>query len=236
MIQKQRFATIFVAGIVFTAIALAAQQTYTLARVAKVGDEAEYKFSAQLDFTEFKIDVTGKTFEKVTKVSDAGVIEYDSTQSDVKVKTPDDEQTIDESQTTKMVTGADRVLLKYGQEGDEDASSIRLSLLGTVKKPDKPIQVGDKWSAVLKHPNKESFPVKADYEAIAVETIGKWETLKVKITTKETEGESPASAEGFIWIITSDGLSAKEEMKIKKAPFPMSPDPIDMEVKVERVK
>lgn len=236
MKRFNKAALLFTVGALATAIAFAAQEAITLARVAKVGDEAEYKFAATLDFSGIKIDITGKTYDKVTKVDADGTIEVESTQSDIVVKTPDGEQTIDDKNTTKMTVGSDRVLKKYGDEGDEDASNIRLTLLGTVKKPEKPIKVGDKWSADLKHSNKETFPVKADYEAVALEKIGEWDTIKIKITTKETEGDEPASAEGFVWIVLADGTSAKEDMSIKNAPFAMSPTPIDMKVVVERTK
>ena len=236
MKRSSKLSTLLFASVALGAIAFAAQQTYSLARTTKVGEETEYKFSATLDFTEFKIDVSGKTREKITKVTEDGTVSYDTTQFGLVVKTPDGEQVIDEETTTKMTIGADRVVTKYGDEGDEDASSVRLSLLGTVKRPDKPIEIGSKWSAEMKNANKETYPVKADYEAIALEKVGQWDTLKVKISTKETAGDDPASAEGFIWIILADGSSAKEEMKIKKAPFPMSPTPIDMDVKVERTK
>lgn len=218
-------------------LALAAQTTpNSLAHVAKVGDEVNYKFEAKLEVQGVTIELSGKTLQKVKKVGEDGTWSYESTDSGVKVKTEDGEQELDQESTTKVDMGADRVITKYGDGGDEDASSIRLMLLETVKKPEKPIQVGDKWSATLTYKGKETVPVKAQYEAIAIEKIGEWETMKVKLDSIETEGEVKASSSGFVWITLADGFSAKEELKISKAPFAFSPDPIDMSILITRVK
>lgn len=227
---------LLVASAAVVAIAVAASSPFSLARVAKAGDEAEYKFNATLDFGGIKIDVSGKNVDKVTKVGEDGSVTYETVQKDLVVKTPDGEQAIEDETKTTMTIGGDRVPLKYENEGDEDASSIRLALLGTVKKPEKAVAVGDKWTATLKHTNKETFPVTAEYEVVAEEKVGSWDTVKIKVSSKETEGDQKASAEGHVWIVIADGTSAKEEMAIKNAPFAMAPAPIDMTIKVERTK
>ncbi|MBL8060267.1 MAG: hypothetical protein JNK63_06085 [Chthonomonas sp.] len=220
-----------------TTLALAGQTSpSTLSHVAKVGDEINYKFEAKLEVQGVVIELSGKTMQKVTKVNEDGTWSYQSSDSGVKVKTEDGEQELEEGAPTKVEMGSDRVITKYGDGGDEDASSIRLMLLETVKKPEKPIQVGDKWSATLTYKGKETVPVKAQYEAIALEKIGEWETMKVKVEASEAEGEVKASSSGFVWITLADGFSAKEELKISKAPFAFSPDPIDMSILITRVK
>lgn len=223
--------------IAIASIAFANQTSpQSLSRAVKVGEESEYKFEAKLDIQGMTITLQGKTFQKVTKVTDDGTWEYTSTDSNVKVSTPDGEQEIDQQASTKVQMGADRVVQTYGDGGDEDASSLRLMLLETVKRPDKPVSVGDKWSTTLGHKSKDTYPVKADYEAVALEKIGEWETMKVKLTAVETDGENKASSSGYIWIILADGLSAKEELKISRAPFAFSPEPIDMSILITRTK
>ncbi len=236
MKRFNKVSSLILGAALLSALAYAVADTFSLARVAKVGDAATYKFTAKLDFSGVNIEITGKTDDKVLSVGQDGVIEYESVQSGLVVKTPDGEQEIDEEQKTKMTIGSDRVVVKYGDEGDEDASSLRLALLGTVLKPGKDVAIGEKWSGTIKHTHKETYPVTANYEVVGTERIGAWDTVKIKISTKETEGDEKASAEGHVWIIIADGLSAKEELTIKNAPFAMSPTPIDMTISVERTK
>lgn len=227
-------------SIAFAALASFALANQTapqsLERISKLGDEVHYRFHAKLDISGTLIELEGKTLERTTKVNEDGSWEFESTNSEVKVKTPDGEQEISDESKVKILMGKDRAVSRYGDEGDEDSSSIRLQLLQTIKRPDKPVSIGDKWSATLTYKSKETFPVKADYEAVAIEKIGDWETMKVKVEAKETEGEEKASSSGFVWIILADGVSAKEELKISRAPFQFSPEPIDMSILIERTK
>lgn len=219
------------------ALAVAAMDgTYSLARIAKVGDEAKYEFEAELDFNGEKISISGKNTDKVTKVDEDGSISYESSQKDVVVKAGDQIIPMDDEATVKIVTGPNRAVKSYDDMGDEDASSLRLAMLGTVLKPPMDVKVGDKWNGAMKSSLADTYPIESNFEAVAVETIGKWETVKVKVTSKETAGETPATCEGFVWVITADGTSAKEELHIKNAPLALSPVPIDMKIKIKRTE
>jgi len=220
-----------------TALAVAALDgTYSLARIAKVGDHASYEFEADLDFSGEKITISGKNSDKVTKVDEDGSISYESSQKDVVVKAGDQTIPMDDEATVKIITGPNRAVKSYDDMGDEDASNLRLAMLGTVLKPPMEVKVGDKWNGAMKSSLADTYPIESNFEVVAIETIGKWETVKVKLSAKETAGEAPASCEGFIWVIVADGTSAKEELQIKNAPIALSPVPIEMKIKIKRTE
>lgn len=74
-----------VAVVASIAVAAYAADTYSLKRVAKVGDTLKYKFSADVDFGGQAAQVTFSTVDKVTKVEDNGNISTESKQENMKV-------------------------------------------------------------------------------------------------------------------------------------------------------
>ena len=63
------------------------------------------------------------------------------------------------------------------------------------------------------------------------------ETLKVKYSTKETEGgETAAVCEGVSWISKKDGSLVKSEGVWKNVPFPGAPAPLNAKFSMVREK
>lgn len=210
--------------------------TFSLQRQAKVGDELTYRFTASFQLGSDKIEISGETLDRVTAVSEDGTITYRSTQRGLTVRTPDAEQKIEEESVTEMVIGADRVLKSMGSAVEGDTSSIRLGMLATIRRPDQPVKVGDKWSATIPPLVKDISPVQASYEILGTEKIGDWETVKIKLSARETEGDVKASSEGTVWISIADGSSVREQYTIKNAPIALMMNGTDMTISIERQK
>lgn len=233
-----RLKSLFLVAAIATATALMAQAatTYSLIRKPKVGEEAVYDFKAVLAFGDLKFTISGKNREKIVKVEEDGSYTMESIQSGVTVETPEDKQTMDDEEKSTLVYGPDRLLKSHAADGEEsDAETIRLALLTTVKAPEKPVAIGEKWSATLKSDVKETFPVEAKYEVVGTEKVGEWDTIKVSFSSKET-GDGKGEASGTIWLNTADFSTVKEDSKIKNAPLSMAPDGVDMTVTSERKK
>ena len=79
-----------------------------------------------------------------------------------------------------------------------------------------------------------ALAAKASYEVIALEKVGPYDTAKIKWTYAESEGETKASSEGFVWLWTLDGSLVKAEGKLKNAPFRDAPRPVDVDILTER--
>lgn len=233
--MRTRSVLLFAAALTFAAASATVADGFNLVRKGKVGDEAVYKFSAEMMFGDIKITISGKNREKVAKMTEDGTVTLESVQSDVVVKTPDEEQKMDGEEASVMVYGKDRILQSH-KSGDteSDAETYRLALVTTIKTPDKDVKVGDKWTTSFKHSKDGTNPISAEYEVVATEKVGKWDCVKIKFTAKETEGEDKAEATGTVWLDTSEFTTVKEETTIKNAPISMAPTPIDLTIKSER--
>ena len=76
--------------------------------------------------------------------------------------------------------------------------------------PDKPVKIGDTWtSTVTADDKKGTVAGTTTYKVDSLEKIGSHDTVKIKVTYKETAGDSPASTDGFVWIDTKDGSMVK---------------------------
>jgi hypothetical protein len=223
-------------GLVVAAMAMAQDTAYDLAWKTADGDTAEYTFNAELIFGEMKFSVIGKNREKTISVAKDGTYKVESTQYGVTLKSEDGDQDVPDSETTTLAMSADRVILKYNANDEADFNSLRLGNLNTIKKPAKPVKVGDKWSSDIASVVKGVPAVKADYEVLALEKIGAWETLKIKVSSREVESEEKATSTGTVWIDVVSGRPAKEVFSMKNVPFAMSPVPININYTSERKK
>lgn len=228
--------TALLAGLCLSALVLAAAaETYTLIRTPKVGEKASYKFSAEMTFGDISVTISGKNSEEVEAVNEDGSYTIKSVQSDVVIKTPDEEQKMDGTETSNLTYAKDRVLKEAKGEEEADPATIRLSLVTALRAPEKAVEIGAKWDTTIKALGEDTYDVKANYEILGKETVGKFECLKVKISSKEQGGDDPAEAEGTIWISATDFTTVKESITIKNAPIALAPTPIDLKVSSERI-
>lgn len=215
--------------------AIAGAQSFTLKRVAKVGETMKYKLTAEADFGGQAIQVSGTTLDKVVKVNDNGDIVVESTQSSMKVSVAGQEMEIpDQPGTTTTYKATGEVVEIKGEQ--TDASAYRMANLNVVKSPTGEIKVGDKWTYEVKADSKTGAAAgKAEYELLGSEKVGSWDSLKIKWTFKETEGSDPASSSGTVWIDAATGALVKAVGEYKNAPIPGAPGPISMKFTLERV-
>ncbi len=214
----------------------ALQQTYSLQRTAKVGDEAKYSFKAEMQFGDIKIEVRGKNSEKIVKIGEDGTMTVESIQSDVVVKTPDEEQPIPDVTKATMSYGKDRVITTYSDEdGEGDSASLRLALITSIQAPKEAMKLGDSWTATIKKIGEGTYNVDATFKLVGTEKVGKYETIKIELKSKELEADEAAEATGTVWLNVADFSTVKEEISIKSAPIAMAPAPVDMKLTSERV-
>jgi len=76
---------------------------------------------------------------------------------------------------------------------------------------------------------------KAEFELLGIERVGVYESAKIRWTYQETEGATPASSEGTVWIEVKDGSLVKSEGKLKNAPLRDAPRPVDFSFTTERI-
>jgi hypothetical protein len=223
-------------GFVVAAMAMAQETAYDLAWKTADGDTAEYTFNAELVIGDQKFTVIGNNRDKTVSVAKDGSYTVESTQYGVTFKSEDGDQDLPDSEIAKLSMSADRLILKHNDNDEADFISIRLGNLNTVRKPVKAVKVGDKWSADIPSIVKGIPAVKADYEVLALEKVGSWESLKIKIASREVDSEEKATSTGTVWIDVISGRPTKEVFNMKNVPFTMSPVPININYSSERKK
>ena len=114
-----------------------------------------------------------------------------------------------------------------------DSMSYRMENLATILDPGKNIEVGDLWNGVFKEDKSVgTVDAKAEYKLLAEEKIGDIDTLKIKGTVRESEGDKPAINEFTEWRSKADGSLVQLEEKWTNAPFPGVSYPVSASIKM----
>lgn len=218
------------------AMTFAAVDGYLIKMTPKVGDVVKYKLKASLEVMGQQAKVTAITSEKVTKVDEDGTYTVESTQSDLKVQLGEQEIEPPASGATVEVRKANGTLVEIRGE-NVDSNSYRMNALSALVPSDKPVKVGDTWTNDVKSDAKTgAVAAKAEYKVIGEEKVGDYETLKLKVTVKETEGSEPASSEFTLWLDKANWTMVKLDGKLINAPMPGAPTPVTANMTLERVK
>lgn len=212
-------------------------QTYSLKRVAKIGDSAKYRLSMDVAFGDMQFKMTSTSTLKVVRVDEDGTVTTQTSQGEykIKIKGVAEEMTAPDTEPTTAARKANGELVSLN--GDRiDASSYRLDNLNAFHAPDSPVKVGDRWTFDVKGDSKTGAVAgKAEFELLGIERVGVYESAKIRWTYQETEGATPASSEGTVWIDVKDGSLVKSEGKLKNAPLRDAPRPVDFSFTTERI-
>lgn len=235
MTRKITFGAAMLA-VVGMAFATPLLQEFTLKLTPKEGDVAKYMLKADIDIQGTQASFNGKVTEKTIKVEADGTYQIESTNSDGKVVFGGQEMEMPASEPTITVYKANGEVKEIKGAG-VDANAYRMSGISSFRWPTKAVKVGDEWTSEWAKDDKTGAVAgKATFKVEAEEKVGAWETVKIKMSTKESEGDSPATAEGTIWLAKADGKMVKTEAAWKNAPFPGAPGPIDAKVTLTRTE
>lgn len=215
--------------------AFAAQEAYSLKRVAKVGDTLRYKLEVKVDIMGQEGNLTGSSVQKVTKVDgDTYVVEDSST--GMKINIAGQDQDLPDSSYTSTYN-VNNLLVDIKGEGVDDmtrSALYRMESLRSFRAPANPVKAGDTWKVEIKaEPKNGDVAAVMEHTFVAVEKVGTFDAAKIKVVSKETAG-GEASGEATIWVDVKDGSVLKAEGRMNKAPFPGAPFPIDATYKLTR--
>ena len=207
--------------------ALAAQAGVTLARKPKVNDEFKYTLKANIDFNGQPVELSGVETEKVTEVAADGTYTMESKMADLKISMNGQEfPAPDTGSATVIVYNANGTVKDI--RGDETgAETYRFANLSVFLAPGKEVKVGDSWTNDGKGDTKTgAVAYKTTYKIVGEEKIGAYDTYKIEFNAKESEGATPASSDGTIFVDKTDGSLVKSVRKVTNAPFPGAPAPL----------
>lgn len=220
---------------VLSALALAAQAG-PLVRKVQVGEELKYRVKANVELGGNAIVFSGLQTEKVLEVGTDGTYTVESKTTDAKVTFGGQEIEIpaDQSPSTTSVYNLDGTIKEI--RGDNaQAESYRFANLATVFLNGKEAKVGEAWTNEKTADSKSgAVAYKSTYKIVGEEKVGSLDTWKIEFSTKESEGDAPASSDGTVWIDKADATLVKTEAKWSNAPFPGAPGPVNGTVTVTR--
>lgn len=202
---------VFGLALIAASCALAlAQDALTLKMTPKVGDTYKFKLTAKMSMSGMDAELVGHLTDKVVEVAPSGEYLIESSQTDTVVKAMDQEIPLP-SETVKSRYAANGDLLDLQTE-NPGPEKWRLAQLTGFTYPTTAVKVGDEWTSTIKaDPKTGVLAAKRTYKVEAFEKVGDHDTAKIKGTYTETEGSTPASADGHIWIDTKDGSVVKTE-------------------------
>jgi hypothetical protein len=210
--------------------ALAIAQGDALKKTAKVGDVVKYHSESTFSYQGQDGTVTLDLTDKVTAVDADGTLTVTKGTDNMKVNVGGQDVQVPESP---------KMTVKYAPNGepidvtgdDQSGSGHREETLSMIHLPDKAMVVGDTWD--FKKTNDHGFiPIKGTYKVEAAEKVGDVDTLKVKATLEETEGDAPVKSDGYLWIDVKTGWTVKSDLQVTNFPTPVGP--MDMHIVATR--
>lgn len=208
------------------ASAIGQEPTYKIVRSAKVGDKHNYKVSFDLTTnmggTATNIALTAEAEEKVTDVSPDGIITSQNRQFNTKINfNGQDMDQPDGNDTVKAKLDGTLLESKSDKPEADGPHKFRMHYIETVMMPTADVKIGESWTRHIDADSKNgNRKTDGTYTLLAIEKIGTQDYYKIKISSKETEGDLPATFEGTEWLSTADGSMGKVDANITNMPLP----------------
>jgi hypothetical protein len=192
-----------------------AMQSMTLKRVATVGEVNEYKLNVVVDFQGTEVNFSARTVERVLSVEGGKIVTENETK-DAKIDLGGQEQPVDDSKVKTTLGPDGEIVLIEGEMMDE--SAYRFANLMAMRWPGAAVEKGTKWTVEQKADSKRSTPATTfGFEIQDLMSMAGRDVVKVGFNIKETEGDTPASSEGVMYIDIKTGLMVKTEGKMENA-------------------
>jgi len=219
-----------------SALAIAAVDGLSVKRQPKEGQTVKLRMKAELEIAGQSATFTGLAEEKVTKVDTDGSYTIEERQHSGKANIGGQEIDVPDTPANVVIYHPDGSVKEI--KGDDQTASgavYRMTNLGVIIDSGKSLSVGDSWTVDIKADTKTGAEAaKAEYKVLAEEKIGDIDSVKLKVSIKESAGSEPASSDGTYWISKLDGTVTKAEVKWLNAPFPGAPAPITATVVMTR--
>jgi hypothetical protein len=202
--------------------ALALADGIILKKTAKVGDVVKYHTNATFNIQGQDGNLDADSAEKVTDVDKDGNVSIETSTTGVKFSFAGNTTDVPDQPATsvKYSPSGEPLEMTGDQEGN---TGHRIECVTMVQLPDKPLNAGDTWDFSKTDTSKGFVKLKANYTYVGPEKVGDVDAYKVKVSTLESEGDTPAKGEGFVWLDTKTGWIVKSDMQISNFPTPQGP-------------
>jgi hypothetical protein len=233
-IQLPFTATIPLALLLAASVAAAGRDTYSVLWKPKPNDRAVYALSIESTVQGQSIAFEAELHTKVSQVKPDGTYTVVSQIRAGKAKIAGMEQVIGddlESEDSYDVRGR-----RIGDRADrEDPFSAVLSQVSESLGKEEPVRIGEKWVVELPRDEKAAIPAaRVEYEAVAVERVGQFESLKIRTAFAQSEGAEPMRLKGYVWNLLKDGSLVSMSLKIENLRFEEDLPPTSALLKMTR--
>ncbi|MER3496733.1 MAG: hypothetical protein C4320_08190 [Armatimonadota bacterium] len=213
----------------------AAAQGIRLVIKPTVGEELKYSIKANLEVAGTEAVLNGTQVEKTIDVDKDGGYTLESRLVDGKVEFAGQSMDIPPAPATVTVYKKDGSVKEI--RGDSvEAGAYRSANLTSAFFPDKDLKIGDEWTNEQKaNSSSGAVAFKSTFKLVADEKVNGIDSYKITSVTKESEGDTPASAEGTTWLEKSTGRLVKSTQKLNNVPFPGAPGPINGTITITRL-
>jgi hypothetical protein len=221
----------------FSAIGLAALAVadgFDLKRIPQTGSAIKYTMSVEFLANGGKGTISATLLEQIADVDKDGNFTVQQTQIDATGTFEGENFDIPARSPISMTYKPNRLLSKI--QGDLiDVNSYRVENLATIVAPEKPVNVGDEWLGEIKEDKAlGTRPVKFEYKLVGEEKVADVDTLKIKASGREADGQNPAQHDFTMWISKTDGAMIQLESKWTNAPFPGISSPVSATIKITK--
>jgi hypothetical protein len=179
----------------------------------KAGDKFVYKITVNLETEGIKLDLTGKDVRSVIKADREAVLVTDESSMVLPDSTPIP------LVATQSSFRPDGTLLELTAELNIE-DGFRQARLKELVFPDKPVSIGDSWTA-SSPPDKQASMTgfKAKYTLVGEEKVGDLKAYRIEAKGGET-GDSLAKTEMTYWVDETTGNPLHVHVKMTKTAFP----------------
>jgi hypothetical protein len=204
--------------------------TFDLVWHPRANDAISYKLHVDIDSSPEKFSFLSDLKVRVLKIKPNGDYDVETTTKGGHVVhgTKDDPIT-DDSKPTVDTYNQRGQKIASGEDADpSEESNPGFNTLDAVTdqlSPKDPVAIGGTWSAIIKPNAKQKREAaRVNYTLVGKVKQGTYQSFKIEYKYRETEKDSPVTAEGYILLSQEDNSLVRFEATIKGAHFSDDPD------------
>src|SRR5688572_25617332 len=231
----------------FTIAAALAVGAYAIQDAAKIvwkpraGSVMKYRISSVADMGGQKMEFGAVMTQKVVEIKSDGNVVISNSTSDITLKVGDQDMSgmmpADMAPVITTVMGPDGSLVSRTLSKPSEMDTPRLDYAMVLIYPSADMKAGDTWSRKFAGDKAKGIPPSTTtFTYKGKEMVAdKFDTHKVMVEFKETEGAAPMSLSGHVWLKTDDGAMLKAEGTLKNFDVGQGMPPFDMTNKIIRI-
>jgi hypothetical protein len=178
-----------------------------------------------MDATSGEAKLESKILQKVLKVDPDGTYSMQSNTLAGTLEVSGEKLDMPKNSSVAVYKPTGEVVSISGDRVDQ--TIMRSQNLTMLKRPENMVKRGDTWTLTIKSdPASKSPSVQGTFTFDGEETIGSYQTLKVRSQVSEGDVPNPGSVIATFWVNKTDGSLVKEECKYTSMTFPGATAPL----------